>query len=164
MRFLDMHDVVPGFIPINIGSARTGDSVSLKNWGRITAFFYAAAGTAGEDPTITLEQATSIAPSNAKALNFTRIDVKQGADIFAVGTWTKVTQAAGNTYVNTDAAEQQKLWAVEFQAEELDVDNGFDCVRMTVGDAGSTNQIACAFYVLSEPRYAKEGGISAIAN
>jgi hypothetical protein len=162
-RFLDTHDVVAGFVPINIGSARQGDAVSMKNWGRCLILFIAAAGPAGDDPTLTVEQCTAIAPSNAKALNFTRVDVKQGT-LTAVGTWTKVTQAAGNTYTDDESAEVQKIWAVEIAAEDLDVDNGYDCIQASVGDAGTATQIGALLYILSEPRFAKEGGISAIVD
>lgn len=162
-HILEKLDIVSGFVPINIGSARAGDVVSMKNWGRCAIVFFGAAGTAGEDPTLTVEQCSNVAASNAKAINFTRVDIKQGT-LTAVETWTKVTQAAGNTYTNTDAAEIQKIWVVEVKAEDLDVDNGFDCIRASVGDAGSTNQLAAMLYLLHEPRFAKEGGVSSIVN
>lgn len=163
-HILEKIDIVPAFVPINIGTARTGDTISMKNHGRCAIVFFGAAGTASEDPTITVEQCSSVAPSNAKSLTFTRVDTKQGADLAAVGTWTKVTQSAANTYTNLTAAEQQKIWVVDIKAEDLDVDGGFDCIRVSVGDAGSTNQIAAGLYILHEPRYAKEGGVSAIAD
>ena len=162
-HILDKIDIVSGFAPINIGSARTGDSISLKNWGRCAIVFFGAAGSASEDPTLTVEQCSSIAPSNAKALTFTRVDTKQGT-LTSVGTWTKVTQAAAGTYTNATASENEKIWVVDIKAEDLDVDNGFDCVRATVGDAGSVNQLATVFYILHEPRYAKEGGVSALVD
>lgn len=163
-HILDKIDIVPGFVPINIGSARSGDVVSLKNWGRIAVVFYKDAGVSNEDPTLTIEQASSVAPSNAKAINFTRVDTKQAAALTSLGVWTKVAQAAGNTYTNTDAGGQQALWVVDIKADDLDVDNGFDCIRASVGDAGTATSIAALFYILHEPRYAKEGGISAIVD
>lgn len=163
-HILDKIDIVSAFVPINIGSARTGDVVSLKNWGRCAIVFFAAAGTAGDDPTLTVLQCSSVAPSNAKALTFTRIDTKQGAALTSIGTWTQVAQAAANTYTDATSAEVQKIWVVDIKAEDLDVDNGFDCVQITMGDAGTANQIAAAMYILHEPRYAKSGGVSAIVD
>ncbi|MGD9880469.1 MAG: hypothetical protein AB7F22_10560 [Reyranella sp.] len=162
-HILEKLDLVSGFVPINIGSARVGDIVSMKNWGRCAIVFFAAAGTAGDDPTLTVEQCNNVAGSNAKALDFTRVDVKQGT-LTSVGTWTKVTQAADNEYTDATSAEVQKIWVIDIKAEDLDVDNGFDCIRASVGDAGTANQIAAMLYILHEPRYAKEGGVSAIAD
>lgn len=162
-HILDKLDFVQGLVPINLGSARSSDVISLKNHGRVAIVFQKGAGSASEDPTLTVLQATSVAPSNAKALNFTDVFTKQGT-LASVGTWTKTTQAAGNTYTNTTASENEAVWVIDIKAEDLDVDNGFDCVQVTIADAGSVNQIGALMFVLHEPRYSKEGGISAIAN
>lgn len=162
-HFLETADIVSGIVPINLGSARTGDTITMKNYGRCTIVFFKAAGSASEDPTITVEQATSIAPSNAKALTFTRIFTKQGT-LTSTGTWTKTTQSAAGTYTNTTASENEAIWVIDILAEDLDADNGFDCLRVTIADAGSVNQLGAVLYILTEPRYAVEGGLSAIAN
>lgn len=162
-HILEKLDLVSGIVPIDLGSARTGDTISLKNHQRCAIIFFKAAGSAAEDPTITLEQCTSVAPSNAKALNFTDIWVKQGT-LTSVGTWTKTTQAAGNTYTNGTLSENQALIVIDIKAEDLDVDNNYDCLRVTIADAGSVNQLGAVLYVLHEPRYVKDGGISAIVN
>lgn len=162
-HILDKLDLVSGIVPINIGSARSSDVISMKNHGRCAIYFHKAAGSASEDPTITLLQASSVAPSNAKALNFTEVYTKQGT-LSSVGTWTKVTQAAGNTYTNATASENEALWVIDIKAEDLDVDNGFDCIQVTIADAGSVNQLAALTFILHEPRYAKSGGVSAIAD
>lgn len=163
LHFLDKVDIVSGIVPIDIGSARSSDTVTLKNYGRCAVVFHKAAGSASEDPTITLLQATSIAPSSAKALNFTTLYYKQGT-LSSVGTWTKVTQTAANTYTNATASENEAVWVIDIKAEDLDVDNGFDCVQVTIADAGSVNQLAALTFILHEPRYAVDGGVSAIAN
>ena len=163
-HILDKVDIVSAIIPINIGTARAGDVVSMKNWGRCAVVFFKDAGVNGEDVTLTVEQAKSVAPSNAKALNFTRIDTKQAAALTSLGVWTKVEQAAGNTYTNTDLGGQQALLVIDIKAEDLDADNGFDCVRVSSSDAGTATSLAAALYILHEPRYAKEGGISAIVD
>lgn len=163
-HILEKIDIVPAIIPINIGTARAGDVISMKNFGRCAVIFYKDGGVNGEDVTLTVEQCTSVAPSNAKALNFTRIDTKQGAALTSVGTWTKVTQAAGNTYTNTDLGGQQALLVLDIKAEDLDVDNGFDCIRVSTSDAGTATSLGAALYLLHEPRYNKEGGFSAIVD
>lgn len=163
LHILDKIDLVSGIVPINIGSARSSDVISMKNHGRCAIYFHKAAGSASEDPTITVLQATSITPSSAKAVNFTDVYTKQGT-LTSVGTWTKTTQAAGNTYTNATASENEACWVIDISADMLDVDNGFDCLQVTIADAGSVNQLAALTFILHEPRYAKSGGISAIAN
>lgn len=163
MHILEKIDIFHGIVPINLGSARSSDVITLKNFGRVAIVFYKAAGSASEDPTLTVLQATSITPSNAKALNFTRIDTKQGT-LTGVGTWTTTTQAAGNTYTNTTASENEAIWVIDINVDDIDVDGGFDCIQVTIADAGSVNQLGCLAFIGHEPRYSLAGGLSAIAN
>lgn len=160
---LEKLDLVSGIVPINLGSARSSDVISIKNHQRVSLVFFKAAGSASEDPTLTVLQATSITPSNAKALTFTDIWTKQGT-LTGVGTWTKVTQAAANTYTNTTLSEQECIFVIDFKAEDFDLDNNYDCIQVTIADAGSVNQIGCLLIVLHEPRYTKDGGITALTN
>lgn len=155
MRFLEKNNIVEGFLPVDLsGGANTGDWVSLKNYGHVSIVFMSAIGTAGDDPTLTVLQATAVAGTGSKALNFTEIFTKQAATSLAsTGTWTRVTQAAANTYTEATAAEQDLIWVVEIDADMLDVDNGFDCVSATVADVGNNAQLGYLYYILSEPRY-----------
>lgn len=162
-HLLDKIDLVSGIVPINLGSARSSDVMSLKNFHRVAIVFFKAAGSASEDPTLTVLQASSVAPSNAKALNFTEIWTKQGT-LTSVGTWTKTTQAAGNTYTNTTASENEAIWVIDIQTDALDVDGGFDCIQVTIADAGSTNQLGALLFVGHEPRYSLAGGLSSLSN
>lgn len=163
-HFLEKNQVVAGFVPLALTTARTGDYVSLKNYGRCAVVFFAAAGTAGDDPTITLTQAKDVSGTSAKALNFTRIDVKQGSDLTTIGQFTTISQAAGNTYTEATSAEAQKIWVLDVLAEDLDVDNGFDCIRAAISDVGTNAQLGCMLYFLHEPRYASATLPSAIAD
>lgn len=154
-------DIVPAFRPINLQDASgqhvTGDFVSLKNWGRCIILFHSAIGTAGEDPTLTLRQAKDNADGSGKTLAIIdTIYAKQAAtDLLSTGVWVKRTQTAGATYVDTDSAEQEALFAIEVRAEDMDVDGGFDFLRLTVADVGSgaTAQLGAAYYILCDPKY-----------
>lgn len=148
-----------GFVPVNMAAAANdGDWVHLKHYGHLTIVLFKAAGGAGEPPTLTVEQATDAAGAGAKALPFTRVAVKSGADLQAIGQFTDVSQAAGNTYALA-AGDTQAFVVVEFESAELDVANGYRFVRGRVADVGSTSQIGCLFYLLSESR---NPGVSAI--
>lgn len=163
-HILEKIDIVSAIIPLALTTARAGDVVSMKNHGRCAIVFFKDAGSNGEDVTLTVEQCSSVAPSNAKAVNFTRVDTKQGNALTSVGTWTKVTQEAGNTYTNTDLGGQQAILVIDVKAEDLDVDGGFDCIRVSASDIGSVSSLGAGLYILHEPRYQKEGGISAIVD
>jgi hypothetical protein len=154
-RLLERLQLVEGFPAVDLSSgAHSGDYVSLKNYSRMVVLFTSGIGTNGDDPTLTIEQAQDVGGTGHKALNFTRLYKKQATtNLTATGQWTEVTQAAANTYTNTDAAEQSALWAVEFSADELDVANNFTCVRATVADVGTNAQPGYLLYLLGDPRF-----------
>ena len=79
-----------------------------------------------------------------------------------MGAWTKVTQTAAATYTDATSAEEAAVWWIEFNAEDLDVDNRFDCIRMRVADIGSNAQLGCGLYLLSDPAFGDETLESAI--
>ncbi|MEO3386015.1 hypothetical protein [Mesorhizobium sp. CAU 1741] len=162
-HILEKIDIVPAVVPIALTTARTGDVISMKNHGRCAVVIFKDAGTNGDDITVTVNQCTSVAASNAKALDFTRVDLKQGT-LTDVGTWTTVTQDANEEYTNADLGGQQALIVIDIKGEDLDVANGYDCVRVSISDAGTNAQLGCALYLLHEPRYVKPGGVSAIAD
>lgn len=165
MNLLDKVQIVSGFLPVDMqDGANTGDVVSMKNYGHLTVVFFKNAGTAGDDPTLTLLQGTDVAFGTNKALNFTSVWTKQDTVLTSEGTFTEQTQTAANTYTDATSAEDAAIWVVEIDAADLDVANGYDCVRASVADVGTNAQIGCLFYILSEPRYAGSTLPSAIAD
>ncbi len=162
---LQIVEGVPAVL-LNDGN-NTGDWVSLKNYNRCVVLFVSGLGTDTQDPTLTLQQAKDVSGGSVKDLDFTTIYRKQAAtSLAAVGQWTKTTQAASNTFVNTDSAEQALIYAIEFKADDLDVDNAFDCLRITVADVGGNAQPGWMAYILGDPREANapEDMLSAIVN
>ncbi len=151
---VEQAQIVAAIIPVDSQTgANNGDWVSLKGYGRCAIIIYKAAGVAGDDPVLTLKQASAVDGTGAKALNFTRIDAKVGAQT-GVGQFTTVSQAAANTYTDPVSAEAQGLFVIEVQSSDLDVANGFDCVQISVPDTGAGGaQLLCALYLLLEPRY-----------
>jgi hypothetical protein len=154
-HILEKLQIVAAIIPVDTQTgANNGDWVSLKNYGRCAIVVYKAAGVAGDDPVITVRQAQDVAGTGAKALTFTRIDSKVGVQT-GVGQFTTNTQAAANTYTDAVSAEAQGVFVIDIPADDLDVDNGFDCVQVQIPDTGAAGaQIGSALYLLHEPRYA----------
>lgn len=145
-------NIVPAIIPVNLATgANAGDWVSMKNYHRCTVLIFAAVGSASSDLTATMEQAQDVAGTGAKALNFTRIDVKEAVSLLATGGWTTVEQAAGNTYVSLTNGESQMVYAIDFLGEDLDTDNAFDCLRLSIAQVGAA-KVGCALYLMREPR------------
>lgn len=157
--------IVSAIVPVDSqAGANNGDWVSLKGYDRCTVIVFKTAGVAGDDPVLTMRQATDVSGTGAKALNFTRIDAKVGTQT-GIGTFTTVTQAAGNTYTDAVSAEAQALFAIEFKSEDLDTNNGFDCLQLSIPDTGAGGaQLLCALYVLRGARYGSQPLPSAIAD
>lgn len=164
-HILEKMQIVSAFVPADLQSAQTGDIVSMKNYGRCAIVFFKGAGTASDDPEISVEQVQDVgnSGSNAKPINFTRVDLKQGT-LTSVGTFTKIEQAADDAYTNDTWAEVQAILVIDIKAEDLDVENGYDCIRVKCSDVGSNAQLGCALYLLHEPRYATDPLPSAIVD
>lgn len=147
-------DIVPVILPLDLQTARSGDWISLKGYQGVAFVFYKGAGTAADDPTVTLRQATAVAGTSAKDLaTVTTVWKKQGT-LTAVGAWTKVTQAAAATFVGDGtSAEEEGLYVIEVDAAELDRANGFDCITVNIGDVGGNAQLGCVLAVLYGGRY-----------
>lgn len=164
--FAEQVQVVSGFVPVNMATAANdGDWVSMKGYERCSIVFFKAAGTAGDDPTITLEQATAVAGTGAKNLvAIDKVYVKQDTALTTVGTFTVTTQTAAATYTDATSAEDQAIWVIDVQAEDLDRDNDFDCIRARVADVGTNAQIGCVLYLMWPARYGQQALPSAIVD
>lgn len=168
-------NIVTAFAPgTDINTDADGDWVSLKGYAGCLVCFHKAAGTAGDDPSIKLQQATAVAGTSAKALNFNHIYHKIGATaLTAIGTHTKVELttatddldlvSVNGTDLLTDVGET--LIVVNVRASDLDVDDGFDCIRLQIeGDDLSNATLAAAWYILYGARYPMVATESAIAD
>ena len=160
-RFLEGNQIIAAFVPVDMsGAANNGDWVQLSKYRRLVAVLFKKAGTAGDDPVFTLKQASDNAGTGAKALNFTTLFAKVGTQA-STAQFTKVTQAAANTYTDATSAEAEAIIAVEVQAADLDVENGFGWVQLSVPDVGANAQLGCGFYLLLEPTYEVEPSLAA---
>jgi len=163
--FGEQVQVVPGFGPVDMSTgANAGDWVSMKNYERVTVCFYKGAGTAGDDPTLLIQQATAVAGTGAKDLvAVDKVYVKQGT-LANIGTFTITTQTAATDYTDATSAEAAALWMIDIQAEDLDVDNGFDCIQASVADVGVNAQLGAMWYNCWGARFGSNALLSAIAD
>jgi len=169
-RFLDEAQVVSVIAPLDLDTDRTGKYVSLKNYGRAVFIFTKSPGTAGDDANLDFQQATDIAGTSAKDLDVVATYwTKQAAtDLTGVGTFTENTQsAASEINFNDTSAEQALLAVVEIRSDQLDVNNGFDCVSVNASlDASGGAQYGAVVVLLLDPRYPQSPSteLSAIAD
>ena len=154
MNFFESHDVTMGLTPVDMSSAaNNGGWVDVKPFEGVAVIFIKGAGTAGQDPTFTLKQAKSNSGSDSKDLNFTTVYRKQGTTADE-GVFTVENRASDNEYTNGTLAENKAIIGVYIQANWLDVDNGFDHMRIEVPDVGSAAQLGCCIYIGTGPNYA----------
>ena len=150
-------DIIEGFPTVDLQTAaNNGDYISMQNNLSVLIMFTSGVGTAGDDPTLTIQQATDACGTSAKALNINsdRAWKKQAATSLASTTsWSSASGCVStNTLTNATSAEQSAIWVVEFDASDLDTDCGFDFLRATVADIGSNAQPGSLHYI-TRPRY-----------
>lgn len=161
-KFLEGAQIVSAIVPVDLSlAANDGDWVNLESYGRCLVVVHKGIGTAGQDPVITLRQASDNAGTGAKALNFTTVWSKVGAQT-GIAAFTKTTQSAANTYTDAVSAEAQGLFVIEVRAEEMDAANGFTHLQVQIPDVGAAAQIGDALYILLDPRYAQATSVTAI--
>ena len=106
---------------------------------------------------VTLVQATNVAAGGAKALPFTKVWVN--ADISATDTLVE-TAVSNNTFTTATTSDTNLLYVIDIDPATLDIDNGFDCVRVGTGNA--VNAVTCVLYILWDAKYAAATPPSAI--
>ena len=159
-KMLENAQLVSGFVPVDLQTgANTGDWVDFSVYRRCLVVFFAAIGTAGDDATVTINQPTDNAGTGSKALTFETVCEKEGATaLSAIAAFTVQAQTAAATYSSASGAENEQFVCVEIADTDLDLDNDFTHLQISVADVGGNAQLGCAFYLLFEPRYGVVAG------
>lgn len=157
-RLIDHAKIVVGNSPAALTStAGDGDYVSMKGYEHLTIIISVLNATTVTGGTITLKQATAVAGTAEKALAFTKmyanIDVAAGEAL----TETTVTS---NTFTTDTTNSKALLYVIEVSSSDLDVANGFDCVRYD--STGMASAVGSALYILTGQRYSS--GVTATGN
>lgn len=162
MKFLEGNQIQSAFVPVDMSAAaNAGDWVNLENYERCAVVLFKGAGTAGDDPTFKVQQATANDGTGAKDLDFETIWTKVGSQA-TTGQFTKNSQTADTEYTDATSAEAEGMFVAEFSAEDLDAANGFTHLQLSVADVGTNAQLGCGFYILLGPKYSEEPALSAI--
>jgi hypothetical protein len=158
MRFIEKNQIEVGVLPKDItGAAQTGTYISLKGYDHVTILI--VQGTwAGGTPAVTLHQATAVAGTGEKALAF---DKKFDRISDAATTWNE-TAVVSNTF-NLPAATKT-VHAIEIDAADLDVTNGFDCLTVKTATPGANADLLTIIYILSGARHPQAAILNAKAD
>lgn len=161
LKLTDVAKIVYGSPIIGALATTNGDCdyVSLKGYDRCTiviAVDNAATVTGGA---ITLKQATAVAGTGEKALGFDYMWAN--TDTGASDTLTE-TAVTSDTFTTDTTDNKNLLYVIEVKASDLDVANGFDCLR--VDSLLMANAVGFVQYILHDSRYASPVAISAITD
>lgn len=158
MRLIDSVKFIVGANPAALTStAGDGDYVSMKGYERLTIVVTVLNDTTVTGGAITLKQATTVAGGGEKPLAFTKM--YQNTDT-AAGEALTETAVTNNTFTTDATNSKGLLYVIEVASTDLDINNGFDCVRMD--SASMANALGCVLYLMSGPRYT--GNITATGN
>jgi len=154
-RFVKNNAVINAVPAIDtVSAAQTGDYASMKNYRHLTVIINS--GNVVATSAVTLTQATDVAATGEKSLAFTEYFVKAGQ----VANFTKTTASSTFDIGTTN----NSLYVIEVDSSELDIANGFDCVRVNLATPGANAVLVSCVYVLSEPRYADDSMPSVITD
>jgi hypothetical protein len=150
--------------PVSIAAAAVnGSYANLAHVDKLSILLTFAAGTADEEPEITLTQASSSGGTGAKALNIESVKYILAADLKASQAWTVYTAVdRQNTVATLDTVAfgaggtNQLAVLIEVDPVTLDVANGFSHVRCNVADTGAGARFMTIHYIARSKNYQGE--------
>jgi len=131
------------------------DYVSMKGYDKLTIVIAVDNATTVTGGAVTLKQATAVAGTSEKALEFDKMWVN--LDTAAAESFTE-TAVTSNTFTTLTTDNKNALYVIELSASDLDSANGFDCVRVDV--LLMANAVGFVQYILSGARYSGASSIS----
>lgn len=146
-----LFDLSTGFTPVDMQTAtNTGKRVSLRHADGVDIVLFKGAGTAGQDPVITLNEHDASTGGTSQVLAaLTKRYQKQETTLDGDETWSKVTQAAASTMtLDGTSAETEGIYVIPLEAADLS--DGFDYISVDVADVGGNAQLGCVLYVLRD--------------
>lgn len=133
-------------VPAADAAGRTGTAFSMKNYRRAFLICYIDQGNAATI-LLTPQQCTAVAGTGAKVIN--AVPIWACLDYAASDALARQTDAANFT---TDAGVKKKIVVFQIDAAQLDVNGGFDCIRLNTGASNVANITSC-LAILEGPRF-----------
>ena len=136
--------------------------VSMKDHAGCMIVISIADGTTVTGTAVTLKQATAVAGTSEKALAFTRMLANTDYGASKALTETAVTSS---TFTTQAVNSKDSLYVIDVKASDLDVTNGFDCLRVdATGHAATASRGAVVLFLLYGKRYSGSTPVQAIAD
>lgn len=154
LNLTDIAKIVQGSPIIGALATTNGDCdfVSLKNFDRCTIVISVDNATTVTGGAITLKQATAVAGTSEKALSFSAM--LANVDCAAGDTLTE-TAVTSNTFTTDTTNDKNLMYVIEVKAEDLDIANGFDCLR--VDSLLMANAVGNVLYIMHGARNCPPG-------
>lgn len=158
-----LHDTKTVFGSPIIGALATTngacDYVSLKGYAGCLVKIFVDNATIVTGGAVTLKQATAVAGTSEKALSFATMYAN--TDTAAGDTLTE-TAVTSDTFTTSTTDNKNLLYVIDIKADDLDVANGFDCIRADL--LLMANAVGLVEYELYGARHASTLAISAITD
>lgn len=152
MMLGEVYDLSTGLAPVNLATAaNTGKRVSMLEVASVDVVVFKGAGTAAEDPVLTLKQHTAATSGTTSDLAIiAEYWIKTETTLDGDEVWTRVTQAAAATITDPGAAgtsaESEQLVVINVRADQLTPGNTH--VSLDVADTGTNAQIGAVLYIV----------------
>lgn len=150
-----LFDIGLAWAPVDSQSGNiTGKRVFLGGATGVTFLVNKGAGTAGDDPTFTVQQHTAYTGGTTSSLAVVdHYYLKSETTLDNDESWSKVTQSVAATIADPGSAgtsaESQQLLVIEVGADQLS--DGYAWVSLNLADTGSAGaQLASAVYILHD--------------
>lgn len=132
--------------------------VSLKGYSRVTFLILQENATTVTGSAITLSQAQAVAGTGVKALSF---DHAQRSLDTATDPRLARFDVASDTFTTDATDSKNSVYAIDVKRDQLDVENGFDCVRPNLANAVAAT---CTVVALCWPAIDSGADINALVD
>ena len=146
------YDLSIGVAPSDLSAgASTGKRVNMAGAESVDIVLVKGAGTAGDDPTVTLvasDAATGGTSANLAVIS--AYSLKDAATLAGTETWAAETQAAAATIADPGgagtSAEHQQICVIHVEASEMPADKRY--LSLNIGDVGLNAQLGAVLYIV----------------
>lgn len=165
-------DFVPDLINQDANSDLSGDWVSLENYDRAYLVLIKPSGSAGDDLSIVVNQATDNSGTGSKAVTFRHVWYKVGtmtaqtqwtyADLGTTGSSDLDLVSVGGTDIASDSSAAVVI--VEVNSDLLDVSGGFKFIQVSYeGDDIGNALVINSHWILHGGKYPRNVPLSALS-
>lgn len=148
----ESYDLSTGLSPVNLATGtNTGKRLYMRDIVSVDVVVIKGAGTAAEDPVLTLKQHTAASGGTTTDLAvITQYLLKNEATLDGDETWSLVTQAAAATVTDPGAvgtsAESEQLVVINVRADQMTAGNTH--ISLDIADVGTNSQLGTVLYIL----------------